>query len=49
MHRFLPALVRREGGRIVSAPVNHRARTRGRSNYRTLDRLARRLGRSARR
>ena len=40
MHRFLPALVRREGGRIASVPVNHRARTRGRSNYRTLDRLA---------
>jgi dolichol-phosphate mannosyltransferase len=40
MHRFLPALVRREGGRIVSVPVNHRPRTRGRSNYGTLDRLA---------
>jgi dolichol-phosphate mannosyltransferase len=40
MHRFLPALVARDGGRIVSVPVNHRPRTRGRSNYGTLDRLA---------
>jgi len=40
MHRFLPALVLREGGRTVSVPVNHRPRARGRSNYGTLDRLA---------
>jgi len=40
MHRFLPALTLRQGGRVVSAPVNHRPRTRGRSNYGTLDRLA---------
>jgi dolichol-phosphate mannosyltransferase len=40
MHRFLPALVRRDGGSIVSVPVNHRPRTRGASNYGTLDRLA---------
>ena len=40
MHRFLPALVKREGGRVVSVPVNHRPRLRGRSNYGTLDRLA---------
>ena len=40
MHRFLPALVARDGGRIVSVPVNHRPRMRGRSNYGTLDRLA---------
>jgi dolichol-phosphate mannosyltransferase len=40
MHRFLPALVARDGGRIVSVPVNHRPRTSGRSNYGTLDRLA---------
>ena len=38
-HRFLPALVRRAGGRVVSVPVNHRPRERGRSNYGTLDRL----------
>ena len=29
-HRFLPALVRRAGGRVVSVPVNHRPRERGR-------------------
>ncbi|MFC0410636.1 glycosyltransferase family 2 protein [Roseomonas elaeocarpi] len=40
MHRFLPALVIRQGGRVVSEPVNHRPRTRGVSNYGTLDRLA---------
>jgi dolichol-phosphate mannosyltransferase len=40
MHRFLPALVLRQGGRVVSEPVNHRPRTRGASNYGTLDRLA---------
>lgn len=40
MHRFLPALVLCAGGRVVSEPVNHRPRLRGRSNYGTLDRLA---------
>jgi dolichol-phosphate mannosyltransferase len=40
MHRFLPALVLRQGGRVVSEPVNHRPRVRGVSNYGTLDRLA---------
>ena len=39
MHRFLPALFIRAGGRVESVPVNHRPRTRGRSNYGTLDRL----------
>ena len=39
MHRYLPALFIREGGRVVSVPVNHRPRTRGQSNYGTLDRL----------
>jgi dolichol-phosphate mannosyltransferase len=39
MHRFLPALVIRQGGRVVSEPVNHRPRVRGVSNYGTLDRL----------
>jgi dolichol-phosphate mannosyltransferase len=38
-HRFLPALVLREGGKIMSVPVNHRPRERGTSNYGTLDRL----------
>jgi len=39
MHRFLPALVLREGGRVQSVPVNHRPRQRGVSKYGTLDRL----------
>lgn len=39
MHRFLPALVQRQGGRVVSVPVNHRPRTRGRSKYGVNNRL----------
>ncbi len=39
MHRYLPALVLRHGGRVVSVPVSHRPRLRGKSNYGTLDRL----------
>jgi dolichol-phosphate mannosyltransferase len=39
MHRFLPALVLREGGRVRSVPVNHRPRQRGSSNYGIFDRL----------
>jgi len=39
MHRFLPALFLRAGGRVVSVPVNHRPRQAGRSNYGTWDRL----------
>ena len=39
MHRYLPALFIREGGRVVSVPVNHRPRVRGNSNYGTFDRL----------
>ena len=39
MHRYLPALVLRAGGAVVSEPVNHRPRVRGASNYGTLDRL----------
>jgi dolichol-phosphate mannosyltransferase len=38
-HRFLPALVLREGGMVRSLPVNHRPRERGTSKYGTLDRL----------
>jgi dolichol-phosphate mannosyltransferase len=38
MHRYLPALALRAGARVESVPVNHRPRTRGRSNYGTLDR-----------
>ena len=40
MHRYLPALVLRQGGQVESVPVHHRPRTRGQSNYGTLDRLA---------
>ena len=39
MHRFLPALVLREGGTVHSVPVNHRPRRCGRSKYGVLDRL----------
>jgi dolichol-phosphate mannosyltransferase len=39
MHRFLPALVLREGGTVRSVPVNHRPRRRGASKYGVLDRL----------
>ncbi|MGH7088446.1 MAG: glycosyltransferase family 2 protein [Stellaceae bacterium] len=38
-HRFLPALVLRQGGGTVSVSVNHRPRQRGRSNYGIFDRL----------
>ncbi len=39
MHRFLPALVIRQGGEVVPVAVHHRPRERGRSNYGVLDRL----------
>jgi dolichol-phosphate mannosyltransferase len=39
MHRFLPALVQRTGGRVISIAVNHRAREHGKSKYGTIDRL----------
>jgi dolichol-phosphate mannosyltransferase len=39
MHRFLPALVLRAGGRVLSVPVRHRARTGGRSHYGIRNRL----------
>jgi dolichol-phosphate mannosyltransferase len=39
LHRFLPALVLREGGIVRSLPVNHRPRERGASKYGTWDRL----------
>jgi dolichol-phosphate mannosyltransferase len=39
MHRFLPALFQRAGGRVISIPVNHRPRARGTSKYGMLDRL----------
>lgn len=33
MHRFLPALATRCGARVTEIPVNHRARTLGKSKY----------------
>jgi dolichol-phosphate mannosyltransferase len=39
MHRFLPALIQRNGGATLSVEVNHRPRTRGASNYGMFDRL----------
>ena len=39
MHRFLPALVMRAGGDVVSVPVRHRPRTQGRSHYGIHNRL----------
>lgn len=39
MHRFTPALIIRDGGRVFSIPVNHRPRLEGRSNYGLHNRL----------
>jgi dolichol-phosphate mannosyltransferase len=39
VHRFLPALVMRGGGAVVSVPVHHRARERGTSKYGVHNRL----------
>lgn len=39
MHRFLPALVRRQGGAVLSVEVHHRTRQRGRSKYGLHNRL----------
>ncbi len=39
MHRFLPALFLRAGGRVMSVEVGHRPRTRGRSHYGLSNRL----------
>ncbi len=39
MHRFLPALVQRHGGRVESVVVNHRPRERGTSKYGLNNRL----------
>ena len=39
MHRFLPALVLRAGGQVVSIPVSHRPRRQGRSKYGVHNRL----------
>jgi dolichol-phosphate mannosyltransferase len=39
LHRFMPALFIREGGRVLSVPVNHRPRERGQSHYGVWNRL----------
>lgn len=39
MHRFLPALMRREGYDVFNVDVGHRPRLRGRSKYGVFDRL----------
>ena len=39
MHRFLPALMQREGFEVAFEDVGHRARTSGRSKYSNLGRL----------
>lgn len=39
MHRFLPALVQRQGGQVVFIAVNSRARQHGQSKYGIFDRL----------
>lgn len=39
IHRYLPALMAREGYRTAFLPVNHRHRTSGRSKYTNLGRL----------
>jgi len=39
MHRFLPALFLRSGGRVHSEPVTHRPRVRGKSKYGIQNRL----------
>ena len=39
MHRFLPALVQRQGGKVLSVEINHRARLRGQSKYGIHNRL----------
>ncbi|PIW25957.1 MAG: dolichol-phosphate mannosyltransferase [Rhodospirillales bacterium CG15_BIG_FIL_POST_REV_8_21_14_020_66_15] len=39
MHRFMPALMIRLGGRVMSVPVNHRPRERGTSKYGVWNRL----------
>ncbi len=38
-HRFLPALIQRNGGAVLSVAVNHRPRGGGRSHYGVLNRL----------
>jgi len=39
MHRFLPALFRRQGAAVITVAVSHRPRQRGQSKYGVHDRL----------
>ena len=39
IHRFLIALIQREGWKVAYVPVNHRARLAGRSKYTNFGRL----------
>jgi len=41
MHRFLPTLIKIEGGSVVQVPVNHRPRLKGKSKYGVWNRLFR--------
>jgi glycosyltransferase involved in cell wall biosynthesis len=43
MHRFLPSLLRLQGGTVIEVPIAHRPRLHGRSKYGTLDRAMRGL------
>jgi len=43
MHRFLPTLVRMDGGRVIEMPVNHRPRRFGHSKYGAMNRAIRGL------
>ncbi len=43
MHRFLPTLVRMQGGRVIEVPVLHRPRRSGRSKYGMWNRVFRGL------
>ncbi|HEY0787652.1 MAG TPA: glycosyltransferase family 2 protein, partial [Thermoanaerobaculia bacterium] len=43
MHRFLPTLVRIDGGSVVEMPVNHRPRRFGQSKYGAMNRALRGL------
>jgi dolichol-phosphate mannosyltransferase len=39
MHRFLPALIQRQGGHVDIVEVNHRRRVKGRTKYGVHNRL----------
>ncbi len=43
MHRFLPTLIRMQGGAVAEVPVSHRPRRHGRSKYGMRNRAARGL------